>query len=87
MEDFLGHGYLKHILAPIWKAYPDLMPPEMKEPYVEQAPTLCPESQAALSQFVSEARKAIEEVKRLVQSKNLPQILLTLMGWKRLRKH
>jgi hypothetical protein len=63
--EFLGHSYL-NILAPIWKAYPDLMPPEMKESHVETEPTLCSESQAALSQFVSEAQKAIEEIKRLV---------------------
>jgi hypothetical protein len=61
---FLGHSYT-NILAPIWKAFPDLEPAEMKEPYIEPQLILTPESQAALSAFVVAAREAIESTKNL----------------------
>ena len=57
--DFMGHSYT-NVLAPIWKAFPQLEPPEMRTPYVEEAPTLTPQSRQALSQFVREARTALD---------------------------
>lgn len=61
---FMGNSYL-NILAPIWKAFPDLEPAEMKEPYVEPRPVLTPESQAALSVFLVAARAAIEHTAQM----------------------
>ena len=63
--DFLGHSYT-NLLAPIWKAFPDLEPPEMRAPYVEPDPTLTAESRQALSQFIREARVALELVRAAV---------------------
>ncbi len=57
--DFMGHSYT-NMLAPIWKAFPDLEPPEMRTPYVEESPTLTPQSRQALSEFVRNARAALD---------------------------
>jgi hypothetical protein len=72
--DFLGHGY-SNILAPNWKALPDIEPPKMKERYVEPAPVLSAESQGALSAFVIEARVALEVVKRLLTAEEATSFL------------
>lgn len=63
--DFMGHSYT-NLLAPIWKAFPELEPPEMRAPYVEPKPTLTAESRQALSQFVREARVALDFVRAAV---------------------
>jgi len=65
VADFMGHAY-SNVLAPIWKAHPGLEPAEMKEPYVEPTPSLTAESQAALRQFIAEARKTLEFTKTSV---------------------
>jgi hypothetical protein len=72
--EFLGHSYT-NILAPIWKAYPAIMPPEMNEPYVEPDPALTAESRAALIAFVNEARSALTTVKRLLPTEESVQFL------------
>jgi hypothetical protein len=65
--DFMGHSYT-NVLAPIWKAFPELEPDEMKGPYVEPEPILTPESQQAIRAFVDAARQAVELTKRVVPS-------------------
>ncbi len=67
--EFLGHSYT-NILAPIWKAYPGIMPPEMNEPYLEPDPALTAESRAALTAFVNEARSALATIKRLLPTED-----------------
>jgi len=62
---FMGHAYT-NVLAPIWNAHPALQPTEMKEPYVEQAPSLTDESQTALREFIAEARTTLDFVKTSV---------------------
>ena len=62
---FLGHSYT-NLLAPIWKAFPDLEPEQMKEPYVEPVPSLTPESMAALAAFVAQATEANAKIKSLL---------------------
>ena len=57
--NFMGYSYT-NLLAPIWKTFPQLEPPEMRTPYAEQVPTLTPESREALTDFVREARAAID---------------------------
>ena len=71
--DFLGHSYT-NLLAPIWKAFPELEPTEMRVPYVEPKPTLTAESRQALSQFVREARVALDFVRRAVPSGEAKQL-------------
>jgi hypothetical protein len=71
--DFLGHGYT-NLLAPIWKAFPELEPAEMRVPYVEPKPTLTAESRQALSQFVREARGALNFVRAAVPSGEAKQL-------------
>jgi hypothetical protein len=63
--DFLGHSYT-NLLAPIWKAFPELEPAEMRVPYVEAKPTLTAESQQALTQFIREARVVLDFVRAAV---------------------
>jgi len=65
--DFMGHSYT-NVLAPLWKAFPDLVPAEMKVPYVEPEPILTAESQQAIRTFIDAARQAVELTKRLVPS-------------------
>ena len=50
---------LTNVLTPLWKRFPALEPPEMREPYVEQAPTLSEDSQRALREFLVEAKSAV----------------------------
>jgi hypothetical protein len=57
--NFMGYSYT-NLLAPIWKAFPQLEPPEMRAPHVEQPPTLTPESRQALTDFLREARAALD---------------------------
>ena len=57
--DFMGHSFT-NLLAPIWKAFPELEPPEMRTPYVEETPTLTSQSREALSEFVRDARAALD---------------------------
>jgi hypothetical protein len=56
---FMGYANT-NVLAPIWKAFPGLEPLEMKTPYVEPEPVLTVESQRASSDFIAEARSALE---------------------------
>jgi hypothetical protein len=63
--DFLGHSYT-NLLAPIWRAFPELEPAEMRVPYTEPKPTLTAESQEALARFVRDARVALDFVRAAV---------------------
>lgn len=63
--DFMGYSFT-NILAPIWKQFPDLEPPEMREPYVEPEPALSEDSQNALRDFLAEAKAAVAMVKSQV---------------------
>ena len=63
--EFLGHSYT-NVLAPLWKAYPDLEPPHMKEPLVQPELVLSPASQEALRAFLSQARAALRLVEGIV---------------------
>ena len=60
--DFMGHAYT-NLLAPVWKAFPELEPSGMREPHGEREPRLSPESRRALSEFLAEARDAIQYAK------------------------
>ncbi|QJR13486.1 hypothetical protein DSM104440_00270 [Usitatibacter palustris] len=60
--DFLGISYT-NALARIWKAYPDLEPPEMKTPYVEAKPSLTAESRAAIQEGLTHALEAMDRVR------------------------
>jgi hypothetical protein len=55
---FLGHSYT-NVLAPLWKTFPDLEPPEMKQPWTEPEPVLSPASQKALRMFLDQAHAAL----------------------------
>lgn len=57
---FLGHSYT-NLLWPIWEAYPDLEPLEMKQPFVPAEPTLTAESRAAIEAFLQAATDALRE--------------------------
>ncbi len=72
--EFLGHSFT-NILAPIWKAYPSIMPQEMNEPYVEPDPALTAESRAALTAFVNEARIALTTINLLLPTEESMQFL------------
>lgn len=56
--EFLGHSY-SNVLAPIWQAYPELEPQQMKEPYIEQEPELSEASRAAILAFVEQVHAAL----------------------------
>lgn len=62
---FLGHSYT-NILAPIWDRFPELEPESFKEPYQERKPSLTPQSQRAISEFLSLAVPALSEAQRLL---------------------
>jgi hypothetical protein len=62
---FMGHSYT-NILRPIWDANPELMPPEMHEPYTPLKPELTPESREALEVFLAAAVSSIEFAKQNV---------------------
>lgn len=62
---FMGHSYT-NVLKPIWDANPELMPPEMHEPYTPPKPELTPESREALEAFLAQAVSSIEFVKQNV---------------------
>ncbi len=57
---FLGHSYT-NLLAPIWEAYPDLEPQEMKQPFVPPEAVLTAESCAAIDAFLRAAGLALRE--------------------------
>lgn len=57
---FLGHSYT-NLLWPIWEAYPDLEPLEMKQPFVPPEATLTAESRAAIEAFLKTATQALQE--------------------------
>jgi hypothetical protein len=57
---FLGNSYT-NLLAPLWKQFPELESPQMKEPYVEPVATLTPESQAAIAAFAISAKRALSK--------------------------
>ncbi|QWT18774.1 hypothetical protein KPL74_13600 [Bacillus sp. NP157] len=62
---FMGHSYT-NILKPIWDAHPELMPPEMHDPYTSPKPELTPESREALEAFLAAAVSSIEFAKQHV---------------------
>lgn len=63
---FLGHSYT-NILAPLWQAYPDLEPPQMKEGYSQPVASLSAESQAAIGAFIEHVSKALPRIKELLE--------------------
>jgi len=63
---FMGHCYT-NILAPIWKTYPDLEPPEMKQPWSEPEPALSSASQQALRTFLDQAHAALRMTEEVVR--------------------
>jgi hypothetical protein len=69
--DFMGQAYL-NVLAPIWQAYPELMPAEMNVPWVEPAPKLDPESQAAIRIFLAHTSRALLRIIEVVESQAQP---------------
>jgi hypothetical protein len=69
---FLGHAYT-NVLAPIWRTFPALEPAEMKTPYVEPEPSLSEESQRALREFITEARRALEFTRKSVPATEAAQ--------------
>ena len=70
---FLGNSYT-NILAPLWHEHPELEPESMKQSYQEPIPSLSPESQAAISAFLSAAAVALGEAESTLAlvSKQLP---------------
>jgi hypothetical protein len=62
---FLGHSHT-NVLAPLWKTFPDLEPPEMKQPWTEPEPVLSPASQKALRTFLDQAHAALRMVEEVV---------------------
>jgi hypothetical protein len=62
---YMGHSFT-NVLAPLWKAFPDLEPPEMKERYVEPAPVLSAASENALRVFLAQAHAALRLVQDLI---------------------
>jgi len=71
---FLGHSYT-NLLAPIWAAYPDMEPQEMKQPFVPPEATLTPESRAAIEAFLSTATAAMRETAGILAMQQPPAIL------------
>jgi len=62
---FMGNAYL-NVLAPLWKTFPDLEPPEMRQPYSEPAIDLSPASREAIRAFLRQAHSALELIERAV---------------------
>jgi hypothetical protein len=56
--EWMGQSYT-NILMPIWRKFPDLEPPEVKQGYVEHEPALSSESQESIRAFIAEARAAV----------------------------
>ncbi len=56
--EFMG-ACCANLLLPIWKQFPELEPADMKSPYVPEAPTLSPESQTAIREFLHAFKEAI----------------------------
>jgi hypothetical protein len=63
--NFMGYSYT-NILAPLWLNFPELEPPEMKEPYIEPVPLLSEQSKTALSNFVYTAKLALIHLRKNV---------------------
>ena len=58
--EFLVQSYT-NILAPIWRNFPDLEPPEIREQgYVEHYPALSTQPQESTRSFVAEAHAALK---------------------------
>jgi hypothetical protein len=62
--DFLGHSYV-HVLAPVWKAFPEMQPAEMRTPYVKPVVALSEASRAALTEFLAAANLSLSKIKEL----------------------
>ena len=62
---FLGHSYT-NILAPVWERFPELEPDTFRQPYQERIPSLTPQSQKAIAEFLAVATPAFAEAKRLL---------------------
>lgn len=71
---FLGDS-CTNLLVPIWEAYPDLEPQEMKQPFVPPEATLTAESRAAIEAFVSTAAAAMRETGEILAAQQLPAML------------
>ena len=63
---FLGNSYT-NLLAPLWKQFPELEPPQMKKPYEEPVATLTPESQAAIAAFALSAKRALSKAAEVME--------------------
>ena len=68
---FLGHSYT-NLLAPIWAAFPDMEPQEMKQPFVPPEATLTAESRAAIEAFLSTAAAAMRETGEILAAQQPP---------------
>jgi len=71
---FLGDSFL-NILAPVWKAFPELEPSHMREPYKSPTPILTAESQEAIRRFAASANLALSETSRILESSHALQSL------------
>jgi len=63
--EFLAHSY-SNVLAPIWQAYPELEPQQMKEPYIEQEPELSEASRLAIQNFITQVHTALSRGQQLL---------------------
>ena len=71
---FLGHS-CTNLLNPIWEAYPDLEPQEMKQPYIPPEATLTAESRAAIEAFLRTASLALRETGDILRTQQPPATL------------
>jgi len=58
---FLDHSYTS-VLAPLWKIFPDLEPPKMKQTWIDPKPVLGLASQQALRAFLDQAHAVLRMV-------------------------
>ncbi len=72
--EFLGHSY-SNVLAPIWQAYPELEPQQMKEPYIEQEPELSEASRAAIQVFIEQVHAALLRSQQLLAAEQVETAL------------
>lgn len=64
--NFMGQLYT-NVLAPLWKAFPEIEPEAMKTPYVEPVAELSPEAKMALQSFAAEASAALRYAREVLR--------------------
>jgi hypothetical protein len=67
VAQFLGHSYA-NILAPIWAQFPELKPPELKQPHKQPTSDLSAASLAAINDFLQAAAAALAHAERVLKS-------------------